>query len=294
MTIPSLFDQRQMRRNRDRTARGEAANALRQHLGMLLGDRLALIKRRFGRGLLLGVLPQSLGIVAADHILCCDPSLVVLSEQIGTRVQAGIEALPFAPASFDLILIGGLLHWVDDLPGVLAQLRALLVPDGLLLAAFPGDDSLSGLRHSLMAAEAAVTGGAGQRIMPMVDVRSAGQLLQRAGFAMPVADVEHVQLSHADPLALLRDLHDCGEANALRQRTPLRRDVLAAALADHGQRSGADGRLLSRFAIVLLTGWAPADGQPKPLRPGSGKVSLAAVLDPSSISFAQDVQAGSR
>jgi hypothetical protein len=174
-----------------------------------------------------------------------------------------------------------LLHWVNDLPGTLVQLRSCLAADGLLLLALPGGETLFELRQSLMAAELECEGGASPRVSPFTDVRDAGSLLQRAGFALPVVDVDRITVSYADPLRLMRELGRMGESNALIERRPgpLRRLTLLRACEIYRERFGdAAGRVPATFDILFLTAWKPHPGQPKPLARGSGRISLAEAL----------------
>jgi SAM-dependent methyltransferase len=190
--------------------------------------------------------------------------------------------LPFGEGRFDAVLSGMQLHWVNDLPGTLVQLNRALVPDGLLLLALPGGETLIELRQSLMAAELELEGGASPRVSPFLDVRDAGMLLQRAGFALPVVDVDRITVSYADPLRLMRELGAMGEANALHARRsgPLRRWTLARACETYRERYGSpeDGRVPATFDILFLTAWKAHPDQPKALRRGSGRVDLAAAL----------------
>jgi SAM-dependent methyltransferase len=186
-----------------------------------------------------------------------------------------------APEPLDLLTSVLTLHTVNDLPGVLLQARGALKPDGLFLAALFGGDTLSELRQSLAAAEIETTGGVSPRVAPFADVRDLGGLLQRAGFALPVADVERTVVRYADLFSLVHDLRAMGETNALaeRSRKPMRRDMLAAAIAHYGaQFADSDGKLRATFDIVYLTGWAPHESQQQPLRPGTAKARLAAAL----------------
>jgi SAM-dependent methyltransferase len=186
-----------------------------------------------------------------------------------------------APEPLDLLTSVLTLHAVNDLPGVLLQARRALKPDGLFLAALFGGDTLNELRQSLAAAEIETIGGVSPRVAPFADVRDLGGLLQRAGFALPVADVERTVVRYADMFALVRDLRAMGETNALaeRSRKPMRRDMLAAAIAHYGTQFADPGRKLrATFDIVYLTGWAPHESQQQPLQPGTAKSRLAAAL----------------
>ena len=208
-----------------------------------------------------------------------DPAL--LARQEGLRVACDEEALPFGEGTLDLVVSGLALQWVNDLPGTLVQIRRALKPDGLFLAAMLGGESLRELRQSFLDAEAEITGGASPRVAPMIELRDMGALLQRAGFALPVSDNDPLTVRYSDPLRLASDLRDMGWANALhaRARTPLRRDVLARAMALYRERaSDGDGKVRARFDIVYASGWAPHESQQKPLRPGSAKMRLADAL----------------
>lgn len=282
MTPAAPFDAIKRRRDHDRAVVEFASGGdfFKCAMAASIAERLIPINRRFGLALDMGCHTGWPGEALAGEMVSCDISDAMLDRAQGLRVQASEEALPFAPASFDLIVSAGSLHQVNDLPGCLLQCCSLLRPDGLFVAAVPGEDMLAPLRRALIEAEAKITGGAAQRLLPMIDVRSAGALLQRAGFAMPVVDVEHVDVSWTDPLAMLRDLRAMADGNILASRAPLRRDVLLEACSILMKRhAGADGRLHLRLSWLMLAGWAPAPGQPKPLRPGSGKVSLAAALE---------------
>lgn len=193
-------------------------------------------------------------------------------------VVADEDRLPFADASFDLVVAAGGLASVSDLPGALVQVRRVLRPDGLFVAAFVGGMTLAELRADLLDADIAVTGGAAPRTAPMVEAQAAAGLLQRAGFAMPVADVERLTVRYGSLFALLDDLTAMGARSALASRAPLRCAVLAQAAASFATRADADGKTGVTVEIIHLAGWAPAPGQPVPLRPGSATTSLAAAL----------------
>jgi SAM-dependent methyltransferase len=189
--------------------------------------------------------------------------------------------LPCAPESLDLVVSALAFQFVNDLPGALAQIRKALRPDGLLLAAFAGGDTLTELRESFAAAESELTGGASPRVAPFAEVRAMGNLLQRAGFALPVTDQDRLTLRYADMLGLMRDLRAMGATNPLveRSRVPLSRRVLIRAAAIYAERfSDPDGRVRATFDIISLSGWAPHESQQKPLRPGSARMRLADAL----------------
>jgi SAM-dependent methyltransferase len=191
------------------------------------------------------------------------------------------EILELEPESFDLAVGALALHAVNDLPGALIQIRRALKPDGLFVAALFGGETLNELRDSFAAGEEQIRGGASPRVSPFADVRDLGGLLQRAGFNLPVADVERTVVRYGAFQTLVDDLRAAGETNALvqRARTPLRRDVLAASLAHYAaHHAEPDGRLRATFDIVYLTGWTPHESQQKPLRPGSAKTRLADAL----------------
>ena len=272
---PRLFDRALLRRRLARAARRPAAGAdfLLTRVAEDMEDRLGAIVRRFERGLDLGT-PGG-GFIAA-------PALRAGWSESGRRdVVCDEEALPFAPARFDLIVSGLSLHMVNDLPGALAQIRRALAPDGLFLAALPGGRTLHELRAAFAEAESDLTGGASPRVAPFADIRDLGGLLQRAGFALPVTDVDSVIARYADMFVLMRDLRAMGATNCLveRSRRPLRRAVLMRAAEIYAEKfADADGRLRASFDIVWLSGWAPHDSQQKPLKPGSARARLAAAL----------------
>ena len=280
MTDPAPFDRRAVRLHRDRAAAtvGAVADILQDAAERLL-DRLDDTTRRFTRALDVG----GRGVVApllrarGIEVVSCDLSPRMAAVNGGACVAADEEWLPFAPASFDLVVASLSLHWVNDLPGALIQLRQALQPDGLLLASLPALGTLGELRTALTAAEAEVAGGASPRVSPFPDLRDLAGLLQRAGFALPVADVESIAVAYADPFALLRDLRAAGEANAvaLRDRRTPPGALFPAALAT---LPTAEGRVPATLRMATITGWAPGPQQPQPLKPGSGRVSLREAL----------------
>jgi len=282
-----IFDRRLLIARRNRVAEGAADHDfLLARVADDLMERLSAIKRRFPVALNLGAHHGLLGrrlrqLPGVEMVIDLDPAARLLAQCAGPRVQADEEALPFADQSLDLVVSGLALHVVNDLPGTLVQVRRALKPDGLLLAAMLGGTTLHELRTALLAAEEELEGGASPRVAPFADVRDLGALLQRAGFALPVADAETVTVTYAHPLALMRELRAMGAANALRQRrkAPLRRATLARALEIYAERFGlAGGRIPATFEIMTLTAWAPHESQQKPLQPGSAKVRLADVL----------------
>jgi SAM-dependent methyltransferase len=282
----AVFDRLAVRRHRNRAATGLAAHdfLIREVAGQL-AERLADVNRRFPLALDLGAhTGQLAGTLAGrggiETLVQCEPAEAQARRATGLRVVGDEEWLPFGGGRFDLVLSCLSLHWANDLPGALLQIRRALKPDGLFLAAMLGGDTLVELRQAWLEAEAAA-GGASPRVSPFADLRDVGGLLQRAGFALPVADAETIAVTYADPLALMRELRGMGEANAvaLRSRRPLRRDLLlAAARAYHDRRAGPDGRVPATFQVIYALGWAPAESQPKPLRPGSASGRLADAL----------------
>ena len=196
-------------------------------------------------------------------------------------MQLDEERLPFAEASLDLVVSTLALHWTNDLPGALVQIRRALRPDGLFIGSILGGSTLTELRQALVQAESEIAGGAAPRVSPFADMMDAAGLLQRAGFALPVADVDRVQVAYAHPLELLRDLRAMGEGNVLADsdRRPLTRRVLARAMEIYAERfSRDDARIPATFEIVTMTGWAPHPDQQQPLKPGSAKMRLADAL----------------
>jgi NADH dehydrogenase [ubiquinone] 1 alpha subcomplex assembly factor 5 len=256
---PEVFDRRSVRRHRDRAARtvGSVADVLLDAAGRLL-DRLDDTTQRFTQALDVG----GRGVVApllrarGIEVVSCDLSPAMAALNGGAAVAADEEFLPFGPDSFDLVVASLSLHWVNDLPGALIQLRRALRPGGLLLASLPALGTLAELRLVLTEAEAALTGGAAPRVSPFADLRDCAALLQRAGFALPVADVEDVRLLYADPLALLRDLRAAGETNALleRDRRVPGRALFPAALAGLPR---CNDRVEVTLRLAFMTGWAP-------------------------------------
>lgn len=291
---PIVFDRAAVRRHRDRAAtrsQGDGDFLHREVAGRLV-ERLDEVRRDFAnvlelgchRGALTGLLAGRAGVerlIAADLSPACAALAAGEGDDVLT-LAADEEVLPFASGAFDLVISNLALHWVNDLPGALIQIRRALKPDGLLLAAFPGGASLAELRDVLMAAELEAEGGASPRISPFADVRDAGALLQRAGFALPVVDRDRITVTYENALTLMADLRAMAETNAVAERLTrfTRRATLMRAAALYRERYGdGDGRIPASFEIIYLTGWAPAAGQPKPLAPGSAKTSLADALD---------------
>jgi len=281
-----VFDRAAQRAKRDRAAAATGVDFLFSEAAERLLDRLEDIDRRFPVALDLGCRDGMLGRALAgrggiEFLVQADPSPLFAARSAGTRLAAEPEFLPFAPASFDAVLSTLLLHWANDLPGALLQLRRALRPDGLLLVSLLGGETLSELRACLMEAELAEEGGVSPRVSPFAELRDLGSLMQRAGFAMPVVDSDRLTVTYPDALALMRELRLMGEGNTAveRRRSFSRRATLLRAAALYGERFGqADGRIPASFEIVTLTAWAPHESQPQPLRPGSAKTRLATAL----------------
>lgn len=280
---PVLFDRPLIRRRRARRARGfAAADVLVRHVAADLSERLAAIARPFPRALDLGTHGGLLAQAIASPgrtVICADSAAAMLPP--GGGVVADEEWLPFADESLDLVVSGLTLHLVNDLPGTLIQINRALRPDGLMIVTLLGGDTLVELRAAMTMAEAEIAGGASPRVAPMLDIRDAGALLQRAGFALPVADSERLTLRYPDPWALMRDLASMAQTNPLaaRRRNPATRALLTRAVALYRDRfSDPDGRVRATFELVTLTGWAPHDSQQKPLAPGSARMRLADAL----------------
>jgi SAM-dependent methyltransferase len=273
---PPLFDFRtaQMRQARAKAMAGDTF--LIQGAIEGLADRLATVTRRFESGLWIGdALPDGLRGFATNW-----------SEQTFDEK----EILAAEPASFDLAVSLFSLQAINDLPGALVQIRRALKPDGLFLGALFGGATLTELRDSFAHAESETLGGISPRVSPFADVRDMGALLQRGGFALPVADVERVAVRYGDFANLARDLRAHGQTNALseRRKTFLRRETLAAMLAHYRGHHARDGKLDATFEIVYLTGWAPHQSQQQPLQPGSAKTRLAEVLGTAEIKIRRD------
>ena len=249
-------------------------------------DRLSVIKRTFPKVLNLnaapGTISRELGrVTGVELVIETDLASAFLHHGTAHGVVCDEEALPFADECFDLVVSGLSLQYVNDLPGTLAQIRRLLKPDGLFLAAMVGGESLTELRQATLQAEAEFCGGVSPRVAPFGDVRDLGGLLQRAGFALPVADADPVTVTYATALDLMRELKAMGAGNVLveRRRVPMTRGLLLHVAEIYGQRfAETDGRIRATFEILTMTGWAPHESQQKPLRPGSAAARLADAL----------------
>lgn len=281
-----IFDRRLLARRRARSApRFGDYSFLKQLAAEDITLRLAAINRDFPSVLDLGAHNGLLGrammgdqLVAPriGRITATDLSPAFKPDQVVDE-----EALPFAEQSFDLVVSALSLHWVNDLPGALIQIRRALKPDGLFIGTVLGGRTLTELRQSLLAAEEEIRGGAANRVSPFLDVIDGAGLLQRTGFAMPVADNDARTVRYSHPLKLLSDLRGMGETAAFanREAPPLTRAILMRALEIYAQRfADSDGRVRATFEFVTLSGWAPSPDQPKPRRPGSATVRLADAL----------------
>lgn len=281
---PIIFDRALLRARQARARRLGPATFLLERVAQDLAERLSTVVRRFERTVDLGTPADGLAALLVNH-----PSvgmLVTVAPNAGNAgarcgVVADEEALPFADGSIDLVASALALQSVNDVPGTLLQIRRALKPDGLLLAALLGGDTLTELRQSFAMAEAEIEGGVSPRVAPFADVREIGALLQRAGFALPVTDLDHVIVRYPSAFALMHDLRRMGATNVLteRRRTPLRRTTLLRMAELYGQHfSDPDGKLRATFDIVWLSGWAPDASQQQPLRPGSARTRLADAL----------------
>ena len=281
MSHPVIFDRALLRARRARAAQLGAETFLIDRVAEDLAVRLSAVLRRFD--------------VAADVGTPTDAVRRAMAGRVGTvvavdpgaqgdkalTVAADEEALPFRDGSLDLAVSALALQFVNDLPGTLIQIRRALKPDGLFLAALIGGDSLAELRAAFAQAESEVEGGVSPRVAPFADLRDLGALLQRAGFALPVTDIDRVTVRYSSPLSLMHDLRRMGATNVLteRRRKPLRRATLQRLFEIYADRfADADGRIRATFDIIYLSGWKPHESQQKPLAPGSAKASLADVL----------------
>ncbi|MFC4165959.1 methyltransferase domain-containing protein [Teichococcus aestuarii] len=277
-----VFDRTLVRRRRDRAASRMAGVApVLEAAAERLLDRLDDTTRRFGHALEIGgrgAVAPALRARGVGHVVSMDLSARMAGGAGGLPLAADEEWLPFAPGSFDLVVANLSLHWVNDLPGALLQIRRAMAPDGLFLASLPALGTLQPLREALAAAETALRDGLSPRISPFPELRDGAALLQRAGFALPVADRETLPLRYRTPLALLHDLRAAGEGNAVLARDPRipPRALFPMALA--ALRPDAEGTLPMPLEMLVLTGWAPGPDQPKPAPRGSANARLADAL----------------
>jgi SAM-dependent methyltransferase len=266
---PMLFDRALLRARQVRAAQQGAATFLLDRVAEDMAERLHAVLREFTN--------------AADIGTTGDQVRNALTKRVGELVHVDLPEhesapLPFAPASIDLAVSALALQFVNDLPGMLAQIRRALKPDGLLLAAMIGGDTLTELRQAFAAAEAELEGGISPRVAPFADLRDVGALLQRAGFALPVTDVDRIVVRYDHAFALMHDLRRMGATNVLveRRRAPTRRATMLRMAQVYGERFvDPDGRIRATFDLIWLSGWAPHASQQQPLQPGSAKASLA-------------------
>lgn len=275
MEPTAIFDRNRRRLRRDRAAADFAGHAfVREAMLDAINDGLASVRRTFTDVLDVGCADAAFALPGA-RIARCDAGFAFASAARG--VQADEDRLPFADGAFDLVVAAGTLDTVDDLPGALTLIRRTLRPDGLFLGAFLGAGTLATLRRVFKDAEADRPAA---RFHPLVDVRSAGDLLVRAGFAMPVADTDPLTVRYASLARLLGDVRGMAGTSLLTDVAPLTRAALGRVTEAFEARADDHGRTAERFEIVVLTGWAPSPDQPKPARRGSATASLAAALRP--------------
>ena len=285
---PRLFDRAQHRRRLNRAAK-RYAGFLKRRAAEDIVERLEAVRRDFPIAVDIGARDGAFAqaLAASDAaakvglLVETDLAEAMLAGRSGVRLAADEERLPFAPQSLDLVVSSLALHWTNDLVGALIQIRQALKPDGLFIGAILGGATLTELRTALTGAELDLTGGAGPRVSPFADAYDAAGLLQRAGFALPVTDVDRVTVRYDHALALMADLRAMGETSVLVEGAgrPLTRALVARAAELYAERfAQTDGRIPATFEILTLTGWSPHESQPQPLRPGSAKARLADAL----------------
>jgi SAM-dependent methyltransferase len=276
---PNVFDRALLRRRRERARALGPETFLIDRVAADLAERLGAVLRQFDVAVDLGTPGDAVRDALAGNAAI--GRLITASPLPDGDVVADEEALPFREGSLDLVVSALALQFVNDLPGALIQIRRALKPDGLFLAALLGGDTLTELRQAFAEAEAEIEGGVSPRVAPFADVREMGALLQRAGFALPVTDVERLTVRYSTPLILMGELRRMGATNVLteRRRTPLRRATLKRMADIYARRfADPDGKVRATFEIIWLSGWAPHESQQKPLRPGSAQARLADAL----------------
>ena len=289
--IINIFNRRSVRRHRDRAAASYADfSFLFQEVAARLGDRLQDITRTFPITLDLGCHGGDMAAhipdrSAVETLINSDlsPKMAELAyaKNGAASLTSDEEFLPFKEQSLDLVVSNLSLHWVNDLPGAFTQIRRALKPDGLFLTAMLGGDTLNELGEALRGAEIEIEGGLSPRLSPFAEIKDAGNLLGRAGFALPVADTETITVSYGNPLKLMTDLRGMGETNSnMHRRTTFsRRATLKRAAEIYAKKfTNDEGRMPATFEIIYLTAWVPHESQQKPLSPGSGQVSLGNVF----------------
>lgn len=280
-----IFDRARIRANRNRAAQGGSGNDfLHQWAARALSTRLFDIKCAFPLGLCLGAVAAEnfYGHAKIGTLVTMDMAENPLAGKSGFLVQGDEEFFPFAAECFDLVISPLVLHTVNDLPGALLQIRQSLKPDGLFLAALLGGETLYELRQAMTEAEMSVRGGISPRIAPFADKPQTGDLLQRAGFSLPVVDSEIVTVTYENALKLMQDLRLMGEGNAISRRDktiPPRAMFMEAARLYQERFADADGRVRASFEVIFLIGWSPHESQQKPLKRGSATHSLAEFLE---------------
>src|SRR3954471_2529816 len=280
---PVVFDRALLRARRRRARALGPETFLVDRVAADLAERLSTVLRRFELAVDLGTPSDAVrgalgGLTSIGTLIAANPEVTA---QDAPAVAADEEAPPFRDGSLDLVVSALALHFVNDLPGALVQIRRALKPDGLFLAALLGGDTLTELRQAFAEAEAEIEGGVSPHVAPLADVREMGALLQRAGLALPVTDVDRLTVRYSSVFTLMAELRRMGATNALteRRRTPLRRatllrmaEIYATRFVDH------DGKIRATFQVVWLSGWAPHESQQQPLRPGSAQTRLADAL----------------
>ncbi|HKJ63083.1 MAG TPA: methyltransferase domain-containing protein [Hyphomicrobiales bacterium] len=288
MSVPSLFDKSLLQRRRARAAaQGGVQTFLLERAAEDMADRLQAVQRDFRQILVMGagssLVRQAIApaLPDAEWMISMEPDVPLIPNQSGLYIRGDEEFLPFADGAFDLIASALSLQFANDLPGAFIQTRRALKPDGLFLCTMLGGATLQELRASFAQAETEIEGGLSPRVSPMADLRDLGGLLQRAGFALPVADSDSVTVTYGSPLALMHDLRAMGATNVLtaRRKTPLRRATLTRAIEIYRENfAEPSGRVRATFEIIHLSGWCPHESQQKPLRPGSAQARLADAL----------------
>jgi SAM-dependent methyltransferase len=278
---PIVFDRLLLRARMRRALALGPETFLVDRVAADLAERLGAVLRQFDLAVDLGTPTDAVRDALAENASIGALIATSALPRAAPAIVADEEALPFRDASLDLVVSALALQFVNDLPGSLVQIRRALKPDGLFLAALLGGETLTELRQAFAAAEAEVEGGISPHVAPFADVREMGALLQRAGFALPVTDVERLTVRYSSPLTLMGELRRMGATNALaeRRRTPLRRATLTRMAEIYAQRfADPDGKIRATFEVIWLSGWAPHDSQQKPLRPGSAQTRLADAL----------------
>jgi SAM-dependent methyltransferase len=284
----AVFDRKLLALRRARARKQGAAMFLLEHVAHDLAERLSVVLRTFDVAADIGTPGEALRNLLIERKLA--GRIIAAGPSHREGVAADEEALPFANETIDVAVSALSLHFVNDLPGTLIQIRRALRPDGLFLAVLLGGDTLTELRQAFAQAEAEIEGGISPHVAPFADLRDLGALLQRAGFALPVTDVDPLIVRYADAFALMHDLRRMGATNVLKERSrkPMRRTTLLRMAEIYRERfSDPDGRVRATFDIIWLSGWAPHASQQQPLKPGSARTRLADALKTSEISVGE-------